>query len=197
MAGERPERSSGFFRHETESSPHPPAPANRFLTRVTLLWATVAKHGQWPYLPRNRPGQPPVAGFSKRQKDTLKWKGNTVFDFENLVGRYLAAWNEDDDEARRKAVSELWADDGAYTDPLAQVAGHEAIAAVIAGARQMFPGFVFTPAGPVEGHHDIARFAWNLGPAGAEPVVVGFDVVQVAADGRLRRVHGFLDKVPQ
>ncbi|MCG5218842.1 nuclear transport factor 2 family protein [Streptosporangium sp. KLBMP 9127] len=119
-----------------------------------------------------------------------------MYDFANLVERYLAAWNEGDAEARLKAVAALWTEDGGYTDPMAQVTGHEGIAAVIAGVREMFPGFVFTAGGPVDGHHDIARFTWNFGPAGAEPVVVGSDVVQIAEDGRLRQVHGFLDKVP-
>ena len=59
-----------------------------------------------------------------------------------------------------------------------------------------FPGFVFTPAGPVDAHHQQARFTWGLGPAGAEPVVVGFDVAVTGDDGRITTVLGFLDKVP-
>ncbi|GAA3095674.1 nuclear transport factor 2 family protein [Nonomuraea salmonea] len=62
-----------------------------------------------------------------------------------LVDRYLACWNETDPEARAKAVAELWTEDGTYTDPLADVTGHAAIAAVIEGAQSMFPGLVFTP----------------------------------------------------
>ena len=37
---------------------------------------------------------------------------------------------------------------------------------------------------------------WELGPAGAEAIVVGFDVAVLAEDGRMEAVHGFLDKVP-
>ncbi|KAB8193261.1 nuclear transport factor 2 family protein [Nonomuraea phyllanthi] len=114
----------------------------------------------------------------------------------NLLDRYLAAWNETDPEARAKAVAELWTEDGTYTDPLADVSGHAAIAAVIEGARGMFPGMVFTPGELYDAHHHIARFTWHLGQEGAEPVVVGFDVVELAEDGRIRSVLGFLDKVP-
>ncbi|WP_182905977.1 nuclear transport factor 2 family protein [Microbispora sp. H13382] len=121
-------------------------------------------------------------------------------DYTALAERYVAAWNERDAEARAKAVAELWAEDGGYTDPLAAVTGHDGIAAVIAGAQDMFPGFVFTLGGPVDGHHDIARFTWHLGPespgGAAEPVVIGFDVVALDEDGRIRDVYGFLDKVP-
>ncbi|WP_433422998.1 nuclear transport factor 2 family protein [Microtetraspora malaysiensis] len=118
-------------------------------------------------------------------------------DFSTLVDRYIATWNETDAAARAAAVAELWAEDGGYTDPMAAVRGHDAIAAVIAGAQGMFPGFVFSRGEVLDGHHDIVRFTWHLAPEGAvEPVVVGFDVAALDADGRIRDVHGFLDKVP-
>jgi hypothetical protein len=66
-------------------------------------------------------------------------KGNLMSD---LMERYLACWNETDDDARQ------------------------------------------------------ARFGWGLGPAGVEPIVVGFDVVVTADDGRIATVLGFLDRVP-
>jgi hypothetical protein len=36
-----------------------------------------------------------------------------------LAARYLETWNETEPAARRKAIDELWAEDGAYTDPIA------------------------------------------------------------------------------
>jgi hypothetical protein len=50
--------------------------------------------------------------------------------------------------------------------------------------------------GPVDTHHDVARFSWGLGGDGDDPLVIGSDVASVGADGRLARVVGFLDKVP-
>jgi hypothetical protein len=118
-------------------------------------------------------------------------------DLNELVDRYLAAWNEPDADARRRAVAALWTEDGTYTDPLAAVRGHQAIEAMIAGAREMFPGHAFRLMDGVDGHHGIARFRWELAPeGGGEPVAVGFDVVVTAEDGRLRGVYGFLDKAP-
>ncbi|MEO3796229.1 nuclear transport factor 2 family protein [Nonomuraea sp. B10E15] len=113
-----------------------------------------------------------------------------------LVERYIAAWNETDPQARAEAVAELWTEDATYTDPLADVAGHAGIAAVIEGAQGMFPGMVFTPGELYDAHRHLARFTWHLGPADGEPVAVGYDVVELAEDGRIRKVLGFLDQAP-
>ena len=114
-----------------------------------------------------------------------------------LIDRYLAAWNAADPADRTAAVSRAFTPDATYTDPLASVGGHDAIAAVIAGARDMFPGHEFRAHGSPDAHHDLVRFGWELVPTGGgEPTVVGFDVAVLAADGRMRAVHGFLDKVP-
>ena len=113
-----------------------------------------------------------------------------------IVKGYLEAWNETDAGQRRELVGSLWAADGTYTGPLADVAGPDAIASLIGAAQEQFPGFVFTLGGPVDANHHQARFTWHLGPASGEPVVIGFDVVVLDGDGRIRSVHGFLDKVP-
>jgi len=115
---------------------------------------------------------------------------------QEIVQRYIASWNETDPERRRKLVDELWDDQASYTDPVAEAYGRDAIDALIAAAQAQFPGFVFTLNGPVDAHHRQARFTWGLGPADADPVVIGFDVAVVTEDGRLRTVLGFLDQVP-
>lgn len=117
-------------------------------------------------------------------------------DFDSLAHAYIAVWNETDPAARRAAVERLWAPDARYVDPLAAVTGHDAIDAMIGAVQRQFPGLTMTLAGPVDGHHDQARFGWQLGPADGEPLVVGFDVIERDADGRITRVLGFLDRVP-
>lgn len=47
-----------------------------------------------------------------------------------------------------------------------------------------------------DAHHSQARFQWGLGPAGEKPLIIGFDVITVDEDGRIRTVVGFLDRVP-
>ncbi|WP_427917828.1 nuclear transport factor 2 family protein [Streptomyces sp. cg40] len=117
--------------------------------------------------------------------------------YENAVARYFEAWNAGEPEALAKAVAAAWSVEGTYTDPLATVTGHTEIAGLIAGAHAQFPGFAFRPLGTVDGHHDTARFSWELvsGADGSAPVA-GFDVITLDADGRIRSVLGFLDRVP-
>ncbi|MGY1624455.1 nuclear transport factor 2 family protein [Geodermatophilus sp. SYSU D00965] len=114
----------------------------------------------------------------------------------DLAARYLAAWNQTDPAARRAAVAELFTEDARYTDPLADVAGRDAIEATIAAVQTQFPGFVFRLAGPVDAHHEQVRFTWHLGPEGEEAPIAGFDVAVTDGDGRIRAVLGFLDRVP-
>ncbi len=114
----------------------------------------------------------------------------------DLLDHYLACWNETDPGARRALIARHWTDDPTYVDPMVSVDGRAALDATIAAVQDQFPGFVFTPIGPVDMHHDIARFGWGLGPAGEEPLVIGFDVVVTDAEGRIDSVLGFLDRVP-
>ncbi|MEV0224462.1 nuclear transport factor 2 family protein [Streptomyces sp. NPDC050704] len=117
--------------------------------------------------------------------------------YESAVARYFEAWNAAENEALAKAVAAAWTTDGSYTDPLADVSGHDGIAAVIAAAHEQFPGFSFRLTGTVDGHHDIARFGWELvSTADGSAPVAGFDVISLDGEGRIRSVRGFLDRVP-
>ncbi|MFM9589514.1 nuclear transport factor 2 family protein [Streptomyces scabiei] len=97
----------------------------------------------------------------------------------------------------RYETAGAWASDGGYTDPLADVRGHAEIAALITAARKQFPGLAFHLSTAVDGHHDTARFGWELVDEahGAAPVA-GFDVITLDAQDRIRSVYGFLDRVP-
>jgi hypothetical protein len=115
----------------------------------------------------------------------------------DLVDRYVAMWNEPDPTRRAHLVADLWTDDAAYTDPLADVRGREAINGLVGAVQEQFAGHTFRPYGRVDGHHDVVRFGWGLVPDGGdEPLVIGFDVAVTADDGRIRAVHGFLDRAP-
>ncbi|MEQ4723013.1 nuclear transport factor 2 family protein [Nonomuraea sp. B19D2] len=117
-------------------------------------------------------------------------------DMNELVQRYLAAWNETDAAARQAVLAEVFAEDAVYTDPLVSVQGRDGLDATIAAVQGQFGGLVFSLGGAVDAHHNIARFTWHLGPEGAEPIVIGFDVAVIGDDGRISQVLGFLDKVP-
>jgi SnoaL-like domain len=114
----------------------------------------------------------------------------------DVIARYLDCWNETDPAARRQLIDDAWSAQPSYLDPMAQARGRDAVDATIAAVQAQFPGFVFTLSGPVDAHHQQARFTWGLGPAGAEPLIVGFDVLVTDADDKIDTVLGFLDKVP-
>lgn len=116
-------------------------------------------------------------------------------DLTQLAQRYIDVWNTTDPQVRRRGIGDLFADDATYVDPLGAAQGPEAIDRTVAAVQSRFPDLVFR-LGPVDAHHDQARFTWELGPAAGEALVVGFDVAVAGADGRLRNVYGFLDKVP-
>jgi len=109
---------------------------------------------------------------------------------------YLATWNATDPSERQALLRRHWSPVATYTDPLAEAAGHDDLDALVAGVHEQFPGFVFSSVGEAEGHHRQVRFQWGLGPEGAEPVVIGSDVVVLDESGRVADVRGFLDQVP-
>ncbi|WP_443079171.1 nuclear transport factor 2 family protein [Streptomyces sp. NBC_01498] len=117
--------------------------------------------------------------------------------YEEAVERYFAAWNAATPGEVAKAVAAAFTEDGTFTDPLADVAGHDGIVAAITGAHQQFPGFKFTLTGTPDGHHNLVRFTWDLvSTADGSSPAAGFDVITLAEDGRISGVAGFLDRVP-
>ena len=114
---------------------------------------------------------------------------------ETVTG-YLRAWNATDPAERAALLAEVVTDDVRYVDPLADVTGAGALAAVIGAVQQQFPGMPLVQRGDAEAHHDVVRFTWQLGPDGAEPIVIGTDSVLLAEDGRFALITGYLDKAP-
>ena len=115
-------------------------------------------------------------------------------DVNAVVDGYIAMWNEASPDARRSIIAATWADDATYVDPLMEGAGPDGIDAMVAGVQQQFPGHRFELTARPDQHHDRVRFAWRLvGADGDAAVARGVDFATLAADGRLRRVTGFLE----
>ena len=60
---------------------------------------------------------------------------------ERLVDAYLDAWRATDEATRRDLVARVFAADGRHVDPMADVAGHDALVAMLAGVHAAYPGF--------------------------------------------------------
>jgi hypothetical protein len=113
-----------------------------------------------------------------------------------IAEAYIAVWNERSAPARKDKLASNWAGSAAYRDPQVRVEGLDAIDALISTVQERFPAFAFALKPTAGGYDDVVRLAWTLGPAGAEAPIEGSDVL-VLADGKIKDVIGFLDKVPQ
>lgn len=118
-------------------------------------------------------------------------------ELNELVNNYVAVWNEADPVLRRKAVSELWVEDGAHLTESLEARGHDAIEARIADAHEQFVlggSFVFASSNEVVGHHNVVRFDWAMAPAGGgEAAAFGSDFLILDGDGRIRFDYQFVE----
>jgi SnoaL-like domain len=112
-----------------------------------------------------------------------------------LAERYLATFNETDPGQRRTSIETLFTAEGTYTDPNVDLSGPDQIDGFVAQTQATFPGYRFSLEGPVDAHHNQARFRWRAGPVEEPDRYVGFDVI-VSDDGRIASVYGFMDKAP-
>lgn len=113
-------------------------------------------------------------------------------EFDDLIDRYIAAWNETDGERRHELVARTFTKDASYVDPHLEGYGASEIDTLIGAVQARFPGYRFRRTGPLDAHHDRVRFSWEVSPQGGPLFAAGTDIA-VVADGRLRSVTGFID----
>jgi hypothetical protein len=136
-----------------------------------------------------------------------------VFDIKDLIGRYVAVWNEPDTELRRKAVSELWTEDGVQVlqppqeiresaatlglTPILEARGHDALEVRVARSYEEFiaPGkYVFRPRDNADRLGDVVKFNWEMVPTdGGTPVGTGLEILILGGDGRIRMDYQFIE----
>ena len=133
----------------------------------------------------------PLAGANAIRAIAL---GDCV-DTKQIVATYGAAWNEPDEAKRASLLEQSWADDGIYTDPTATADGRAALAAHIAGFREIFPGRTIEQASGVDVTDGGLRFAWVM-RNGDDVELEGMDFVELAPDGRIKRIAGFFGPFP-
>lgn len=114
----------------------------------------------------------------------------------DTIRSYMAAWNEPDEDARRKLLDEAWTDDGEYSDPTAEVAGREALVSHIGRFMEQMPGFRVVGTSGIDTHHGFARFTWGMDDASGARILDGIDFVELARDGRIGRITGFFGPPP-
>jgi hypothetical protein len=155
------------------------------MERRNLLRAVVAIGIAVPALSR------PVRAQPQPQRRTAMSNVN------EMVVRYLTAWNEREPQKRRELVAKTWTEDGTYVDAARDGKGHDALDAMLARAQGHFPGYRLNLASGIEVHHDYLRFSWAAGGTADAPLFIkGTDFVILGGDGRMKSVVGFTDAAP-
>lgn len=112
-------------------------------------------------------------------------------DLTTTVTGYFECWNALDDTARAAAIERTWAPDATSTDPVAAVAGRDAIAAMMAATLDTYPGHRFAQIGDLDAHHDMVRWGWEMVDPNGQRVIDGIDIASVDDQGRLVNLTGF------
>ena len=113
-----------------------------------------------------------------------------------VIDDYIASWNETDPQRRKAVIARVWAEAGAYRDPLMASDGHAGIDAMIAGVQGRFAGLAMKRVSKIDSHNGQVRFSWALVPDTGAAIAEGVDFGTLAADGRLASIVGFIDKMP-
>jgi hypothetical protein len=135
-------------------------------------------------------------------------------DITDLVGPYVAMWNESDPDARRTAIADLWSEDAihrldppaelrqtaaklGFGQPTLELRGHEALFERVTRSHEEFvaPGaFVFRSRDNAARVEDVVKFNWEMVCTnGGEVAGVGLEVLVVGDDGRILAHYQFVE----
>jgi hypothetical protein len=107
-----------------------------------------------------------------------------------VVEAYQAAWGVEEEESRRRLLEASLTEDAELVQPNGRSVGREAVTARIAGLSERWPGARVAVTSGIDEHHGFARYTWNLTRSDSV-ILSGFDVGEIAPDGRLRRIVQF------
>jgi hypothetical protein len=119
----------------------------------------------------------------------------TALPFNDLVSRYVEAWNDPDPVHRRAELTSLYCEDSSIVT--AQGGAFAGIAAVVGHVGEVFDQFIapgrcrFATGGAVS-HHDGALFRWELRyTATGELADAGLNFFRLSPEGRIVGDHQF------
>jgi len=115
----------------------------------------------------------------------------------NLLLRNLSeVFAEIDPARRRKAIDEVWHEDGVFYDPNSGAhRGRDEIDRIAAKVKVTHPDFRYQPISEPEEIGDAGRVRWVSGTPGKPPEYAGTDFL-VARDGKIAAVYMFFDEIP-
>jgi hypothetical protein len=117
-------------------------------------------------------------------------------DYPASFDHMLAAWNESDATLVRGHLERALTPGVRFVDPSIDVTGIDGFEANVHEVQARIPGAVYSRTSGVDSHHRFYRYTWAIHRDGAL-LVPGFDVAEVAEDGRVRCVMGFFGPLPE
>lgn len=110
---------------------------------------------------------------------------------EEMISRYVAAWNNASLPEFKVAFAECWATDATYTDPsISGLKGVDEIAALAQESLEKFPGRTFDVLTQPEHHHNCGRYTWKANFADGSSRE-GFDFFEFTAENKISRIVSF------
>jgi hypothetical protein len=116
-------------------------------------------------------------------------------DIQDIVDAYGAAWNEPDEDERRRLLEQAWADDGVLVDPERTIVGRDALVELIGTFQEQQPWARMEFTSKPEEQRGSLRITWALVRDGTA-VEEGVDFGELAEDGRLRKIVTFFGLQP-
>jgi hypothetical protein len=110
---------------------------------------------------------------------------------DDVLDRYDLAWNTGDVEDRRRFLEGALTEDCELIEPRGRFIGRDAILQRINGFSDRFPGARVEITTDVDEHNGFARYGWRIVDHQGSLMLKGIDVVERAADRRLRRIVMF------
>jgi hypothetical protein len=108
-----------------------------------------------------------------------------------LFADYCTAWSEPDTDTRRQILEKVWAVDGQYSDPTANVMNRQGLMDLIGRVLGKYPGARFSATSIGDLHHGMFRVTWRMEAPDGKLIVDGIDFGELSSDGRIQRITGF------
>lgn len=118
----------------------------------------------------------------------------TALSIQELIPRYVDAWNDPDPAHRRTALASIYADDGRIVMRTGVFTGIEAVTGHVAEVFGQFiaPGRYRFATGAAVAHHDCVLFRWELrDTASGELADGGMNLFLLSPDGRIAGDYQF------
>lgn len=113
-----------------------------------------------------------------------------IVSVEEMITKYVAAWNEQGLDAYKTAFGEIWADDATYTDPnFALVKGVDGIVELAYSSLPLMPARKFSVLIMPDYHHNAGRYTWEVKLP--EETKEGFDYFEFNEEFKITKLVSF------